>query len=329
MSPDMNVTEAARYMAERRVGLIMNGVTGRMGTNQHLIRSVAAIRADGGVRLRNGDRLMPDPVLVGRNREKLEALARAHGVERVSTDLDACLADARDGLFFDAATTRLRAGLIRRAIEAGKHVFNTGFGDVSVQVEVRCRLREPCPGLGSPANRLELEHPAYGVDVVRACLGPREMDGEGIGHERFVRCGYDQSAATACLVSCDSLRLDETDRFAQDGVAGPAGPRGVEGARGAVGPAGPVGPVGPRGPAGVGQIAISTVSASFAVPRYSGGSGEVRCPAGWQVTGGGVLGNMTLRESVPTGNAGWRGKVHNGTGFNESTSVYAVCLKLS
>ena len=110
-------------MAERRVGLIMNGVTGRMGTNQHLIRSIAAIRADGGVRLRNGDRLVPDPVLVGRNRDKLEALARAHGVERVSTDLDACLADPRDELFFDAATTQLRAGLIRRAIEAGKHVY--------------------------------------------------------------------------------------------------------------------------------------------------------------------------------------------------------------
>jgi hypothetical protein len=62
-------------MAERRVGLIMNGVTGRMGTNQHLIRSVAAIRADGGVRLRNGDRLMPDPVLVGRDRGKLERWA--------------------------------------------------------------------------------------------------------------------------------------------------------------------------------------------------------------------------------------------------------------
>ena len=110
-------------MAERRVGLIMNGVTGRMGTNQHLIRSIAAIRADGGVPLRNGDRLMPDPVLVGRNRDKLQALARAHGVERVSTDLDACLADPRDELFFDAATTQLRAGLIRRAIEAGKHVY--------------------------------------------------------------------------------------------------------------------------------------------------------------------------------------------------------------
>jgi predicted dehydrogenase len=110
-------------MAERRIGIIMNGVTGRMGTNQHLIRSIAAIRADGGVRLANGDRVMPDPVLVGRNREKLEALARAHGVERVSTDLDACLADPGDELFFDAATTQLRAGLIERAIAAGKNIY--------------------------------------------------------------------------------------------------------------------------------------------------------------------------------------------------------------
>src|SRR3712207_1065375 len=110
-------------MAGRRIGIIMNGVTGRMGTNQHLVRSIAAIRADGGVRLANGERLMPDPVLVGRSREKLQALARANGVERISTDLDACLADPRDALFFDAATTQLRAGLIRRAIEAGKHVY--------------------------------------------------------------------------------------------------------------------------------------------------------------------------------------------------------------
>jgi predicted dehydrogenase len=110
-------------MAERRIGIIMNGVTGRMGTNQHLVRSIAAIRADGGLRLADGDRLMPDPILVGRNREKLDSLARAHGVERVSTDLDACLDDPRDTLFFDAATTQLRAGLIRRAIAANKHVY--------------------------------------------------------------------------------------------------------------------------------------------------------------------------------------------------------------
>jgi predicted dehydrogenase len=110
-------------MAERRIGLIMNGVTGRMGMNQHLIRSIAAIRADGGVRLANGDRVMPDPILVGRNREKLEALARAHGVTRVSTDLDACLADPQDELFFDAATTQMRAALLRKAIAAGKHIY--------------------------------------------------------------------------------------------------------------------------------------------------------------------------------------------------------------
>jgi predicted dehydrogenase len=110
-------------MAERRIGLIMNGVTGRMGMNQHLIRSIAAIRADGGVRLANGDRVMPDPILVGRNRDKLEALAKAHGVSRVSTDLDACLADPKDELFFDAATTQMRAALLRKAIAAGKHIY--------------------------------------------------------------------------------------------------------------------------------------------------------------------------------------------------------------
>ncbi|MCA3344821.1 MAG: Gfo/Idh/MocA family oxidoreductase, partial [Roseomonas sp.] len=110
-------------MAERRIGIIMNGVTGRMGMNQHLIRSIAAIRAEGGLPLADGDRLMPDPVIVGRNRGKLDALAKAHRIERVSTDLDACLADGKDEIFFDAATTQLRAGLIRKAIDAGKHIY--------------------------------------------------------------------------------------------------------------------------------------------------------------------------------------------------------------
>ena len=110
-------------MAERRIGLIMNGVTGRMGMNQHLIRSIAAIRQDGGVLLKNGDRVMPDPILVGRNGEKLEALARENGISRVSTDLDACLADPNDTLFFDAATTLLRAGLLTKAINAGKDIY--------------------------------------------------------------------------------------------------------------------------------------------------------------------------------------------------------------
>jgi predicted dehydrogenase len=110
-------------MAERRIGLVMHGVTGRMGMNQHLIRSIAAIRRDGGVMLRNGDRLMPDPIIIGRNREKLEALAAAHGIGRFGTDLDAALADPRDEIFFDAATTQVRGELIRKAIAAGKHVY--------------------------------------------------------------------------------------------------------------------------------------------------------------------------------------------------------------
>lgn len=110
-------------MATRRLGIIMHGVTGRMGMNQHLIRSIAAIRHEGGVKLANGDRLLPDPILVGRDRERLQRLADDHGIARVSTDLDACLADPNDTLFFDAATTQLRASLLTRAIEAGKDVY--------------------------------------------------------------------------------------------------------------------------------------------------------------------------------------------------------------
>ncbi len=110
-------------MAERRLGLIMNGVTGRMGTNQHLIRSIVAIRNQGGVVLKNGDRVMPDPILVGRNEEKLRKLASEHGITRITTDLDAALADKKDELFFDAASTQLRAGLLSKAIDAGKHIY--------------------------------------------------------------------------------------------------------------------------------------------------------------------------------------------------------------
>ena len=106
-----------------RLGIIMHGVTGRMGYNQHLVRSVLAIRDEGGLVLRNGDRLQIDPIIVGRDRDKLERMARRHGIERWSTDLDAVLADPRDELFFDAGTTQMRAGLLSRAIDAGKHVY--------------------------------------------------------------------------------------------------------------------------------------------------------------------------------------------------------------
>ena len=110
-------------MATQRLGIIMNGVTGRMGMNQHLIRSIVAIRDQGGVPLSNGDRVMPDPILIGRNRDKLAALARAHRVERFDTDLARALDNRADTVFFDAATTQMRPALLRQAIAAGKHVY--------------------------------------------------------------------------------------------------------------------------------------------------------------------------------------------------------------
>jgi predicted dehydrogenase len=110
-------------MGVRRLGIIMNGVTGRMGTNQHLVRSIVAIRKEGGVPLANGDRIMPDPILVGRNEEKLGILAKAHGITRVTTNLDAALADKNDTVFFDAATTQMRPALLAKAIAAGKDIY--------------------------------------------------------------------------------------------------------------------------------------------------------------------------------------------------------------
>ena len=110
-------------MSEKRIGIIMHGVTGRMGMNQHLTRSILEIRKEGGVTLKDGTRLMPDPVLVGRNAGKLESLARANSVERWSTDLAQALASKADTVFFDAASTQLRPRLIKQAIAAGKHVY--------------------------------------------------------------------------------------------------------------------------------------------------------------------------------------------------------------
>ncbi len=110
-------------MAEKRVGIIMHGVTGRMGMNQHLIRSILEIRKQGGVALRDGTRLMPDPILVGRNADKIERLAKTVGVARWTTDLAAALRNDEDTVFFDAASTQLRPQLLKQAIAAGKHVY--------------------------------------------------------------------------------------------------------------------------------------------------------------------------------------------------------------
>ncbi len=110
-------------MATKTLGIIMNGVTGRMGLNQHLVRSILAIMKEGGVLLPNGDRVMPDPILVGRNAEKIAALGKQYGISRTTTDLAAALKNPNDTLFFDAATTQMRADLVTQAIEAGKDIY--------------------------------------------------------------------------------------------------------------------------------------------------------------------------------------------------------------
>jgi predicted dehydrogenase len=110
-------------VSEKRIGVIMHGVTGRMGMNQHLIRSILEIRRQGGVALKDGTRLMPDPLLVGRNAAKVEEVAKRHGVERWTTDLDSALNATQDRIFFDAASTQLRPKLLKHAIAAGKHIY--------------------------------------------------------------------------------------------------------------------------------------------------------------------------------------------------------------
>ena len=110
-------------MTVKTLGIIMHGVTGRMGMNQHLIRSIIAIRNQGGVTLSNGDKVMPDPIIIGRNAEKMEALSKAHNIARWGTDLDAALANKDDPVFFDAGTTQMRPTLLAKAIRAGKHVY--------------------------------------------------------------------------------------------------------------------------------------------------------------------------------------------------------------
>ncbi|MHA1564300.1 MAG: Gfo/Idh/MocA family protein [Alphaproteobacteria bacterium] len=110
-------------MANREIGIIMHGATGRMGLNQHLVRSILAIRDQGGITLSDGQRLIPKPVLVGRNADKIARLAAQYQIADFGTDIDAALARPDCEIFFDAATTQMRAGLIERAIAAGKHIY--------------------------------------------------------------------------------------------------------------------------------------------------------------------------------------------------------------
>ncbi|MCK4745481.1 MAG: Gfo/Idh/MocA family oxidoreductase, partial [Bacteroidales bacterium] len=110
-------------MKAHRIGIIMNGVTGRMGTNQHLMRSIVEIIRQGGVRLSGKESVMPDPILVGRNEEKLKILAETSGVQKWSTDLDMVMQDPAYQVYFDAQTTGRRVAAVKRAAKAGKHIY--------------------------------------------------------------------------------------------------------------------------------------------------------------------------------------------------------------
>src|ERR1700674_761745 len=109
-------------MPTRAIGIVIDGATGRLGTTQHL-RALLAIAGEGGLKLANGDRLVPRPLLLGRDPEKLAALAGKSGDLRWSTDRDACLADPAIEIYFDASATGGRPERARAAFAMGKHVY--------------------------------------------------------------------------------------------------------------------------------------------------------------------------------------------------------------
>jgi predicted dehydrogenase len=110
-------------MTRQVISVALNGVTGRMGYRQHLVRSLLAIREQGGIRLEDGSCLYPEPVLVGRNEERLRAIAERHGLERWTTSVDEVLADPEVSVYFDTQVTSAREASLMKAIEAGKHVY--------------------------------------------------------------------------------------------------------------------------------------------------------------------------------------------------------------
>jgi predicted dehydrogenase len=133
-------------MKQHTVGIIMNGVTGRMGTNQHLLRSINEIIKQGGVKIGHGETIMPDPVLVGRDENKLKKLCSMTGLTKWSTDLDSVLKDPANIIYFDAQTTGRRADGVRKAVKAGKHIYCEK--PIAVSTEVAMELYRLCSKAG-------------------------------------------------------------------------------------------------------------------------------------------------------------------------------------
>lgn len=133
-------------MKTNRIGIILNGVTGRMGTNQHLIRSILAIREEGGIRVSPDEVIEVDPILTGRNENKLRELAEKHNVERWTTDLNAALEDDYNQIFFDASSTLHRARFVEMAVKAGKAIYCEK--PTAVETDEAVRLANLCRDAG-------------------------------------------------------------------------------------------------------------------------------------------------------------------------------------
>jgi len=129
-------------MKQHKIGIIMNGVTGRMGTNQHLLRSIAEIMKQGGVRTGGDEFIMPDPILVGRNESKLKKLCELTGIAKMSTNLDEVLDNPGYTIYFDAQTTGKRADAVRKAVKAGKHIYCEK--PIALNTKVAMELYEIC-----------------------------------------------------------------------------------------------------------------------------------------------------------------------------------------
>ncbi|MCP4452516.1 MAG: Gfo/Idh/MocA family oxidoreductase [Planctomycetes bacterium] len=133
-------------MTQHKVGIILNGVTGRMGTHQHLLRSLCPIIKQGGIQISENEVIMPDPILVGRNPEKLKALTEQSGVTKTTTNLDEALADPHNSIYFDAQTTGRRAEGVRQAVACGKHCYLEK--PVAVDVKTALELYQLCAQAG-------------------------------------------------------------------------------------------------------------------------------------------------------------------------------------
>jgi len=133
-------------MKVHNIGIIMNGVTGRMGTNQHLLRSIAEIIKQGGIKVNSDEIIMPDPILVGRDIHKLEKLSQLSGVKKMTANVDEALADPYNIIYFDSQTTGRRAEGVRKAVQAGKHVYCEK--PIAIDTKTALELYELCKAAG-------------------------------------------------------------------------------------------------------------------------------------------------------------------------------------